>query len=71
MTISILCLLSTVQVSQFINVQLEKNCSITFTLTWLNVSPEKMFKVSETLTESTGVIFNQCIHYHCHLSCLF
>jgi len=67
MTVSILSLLSTVQVSQFVNVQLGKNYSITFTLTWLNASPEKMFKVSETLTESTGVIFNQCIQYQCHL----
>lgn len=71
MTISIRCLLSTIQVSQFINVQLEKKSSITLTLTWLNVSLKKRFKVSETLTESTGVIFNQCIHYQCHLSCLF
>lgn len=49
----------------------KKNCSITFTLTLLNVSLEKMFKVSTTLAESTGVMFNHCNDYQCHLSCLF
>lgn len=49
----------------------EKNCSITFTLTLLNVSLEKMFKVSATLAEGTGVMFNHCNDYQCHLSCLF